>query len=92
MPIDSESVTDTSPMVSDRRVPWMMRESMSRPTGSVPSRNLALPPACQNGGASVASRNCWIGECGATTSAKMATSSISTTTARPITAPRFWRK
>ena len=35
--------TPTSPIDSEMRAPWITRESMSRPSRSVPSRN-ASPP------------------------------------------------
>ena len=38
MPIDSDSVTEMRPIDSARRVPKIRRDSMSRPTASVPSR------------------------------------------------------
>src|SRR6478672_11195816 len=67
----------------------MSRERMSRPTGSVPSRKRALPPLSQNGGASVNSRYCSFGGCGATTSAPSAIATSTPTTASPTSAPRF---
>src|ERR671925_297444 len=36
-PTKSASSTDDTPTSSEMRVPWMMRESMSRPNWSVPS-------------------------------------------------------
>src|SRR5690349_17244799 len=69
----------------------MMRESMSRPSGSVPSRKRGLPPSTQAGGSLAKPRNCSIGECGASSGANSATIQMATTIARPITAPRFSR-
>src|SRR5438552_1101819 len=89
MPKLSEMATEITPIKSDRRVPWISRESMSRPTGSVPSRNRVVPPASQAGGVNVNSRYCSFGGCGLTTSAKTASSTSNTTSARPITAPRL---
>src|SRR6188472_2854426 len=70
----------------------MMRESMSRPSGSVPSRKRGLPPSTQAGGSLAKPRNCSIGECGASNGAKTATKQMAPTTINPITAPRFSRK
>ena len=89
IPAESESVTTIRPMISEKRAPWMMRERMSRPTASVPSRNSALPPAIQNGGARKCSRNCSAGACGATWWAKTAASTTITITTSPPTAPLF---
>src|ERR1700758_1346303 len=62
---------------------------MSRPTGSVPRTNIALPPSSQIGGVSVNWRNCSFGGCGETTSAKSARSSSATMSASPAIAPRL---
>src|SRR5262245_39655842 len=70
----------------------MMRESMSRPSGSVPSRKRGSPPSTQAGGSLAKPRNCSIGECGASSGANSATRQMMTTMTRPITAPRFSRK
>jgi len=54
------------------RAPWIKRLRMSRPKWSVPSRYLTLPPSIQAGG-SILSRKVWsIGECGASSGAKTA--------------------
>jgi two-component system chemotaxis sensor kinase CheA len=42
--------TVTTPAASETREPQMMRESMSRPSRSVPSGYVQLPPSCQTGG------------------------------------------
>jgi hypothetical protein len=39
-------------MNSEKRAPKMIRDSMSRPTASVPSTKVQLPPSCHTGGAS----------------------------------------
>src|SRR5436305_2047600 len=70
----------------------MSRESMSRPSASVPKAKRHEPPGCQMVGAVIESRNCSIGECGATTSAKTASSATMISTMRPSTAPLFSRK
>src|SRR5947209_20427664 len=62
---------------------------MSRPTGSVPSRNRDEPPASQAGGAKVNSRYCSFGGCGLTTFANMASNVSIATSANPINAPRL---
>src|ERR1700682_5344332 len=88
-PSESEIVTEMSPISSDRRVPWIRRDSMSRPTGSVPSMKSAVPPSFHAGGASVKSRYCSFGGCGDTTSAKTASRMSTITSASPIRAPRL---
>src|SRR5690349_22223335 len=62
---------------------------MSRPTGSLPSKNRDVPPWSHTGGVNVKSRYCSFGGCGLTTSAKIASNTSSTTSANPITAPRL---
>ena len=57
----SERPTETRPIASDSRVPWIRRESMSRPTGSVPSRKTWPPPAPATAARSVESRYCSLG-------------------------------
>ena len=79
------------PMNSDTRAPKMRRDSMSWPSPSVPSTKRQEPPASQTGGARTASRNCSIGEWGATTFAVSARRTMMAKTARPKTAPRFSR-
>src|SRR6202042_3055883 len=80
------------PMNSDTRAPKMRRDSMSWPSPSVPSTKRHEPPASHTGGARTASRNCPIGEWGATTFAARARRTMTAKTARPNTAPRFSRK
>src|ERR1022692_3096564 len=89
MPSDSEIATEINPISSDRRVPWIRRDRMSRPTGSVPSRKVAVPPSCHAGGTSVKSRYCSLGGCGDTTSAKIASRISAITSASPIIVPRL---
>src|ERR1700733_14652714 len=79
------------PMNSATRAPKMRRDSVSWPSPSVPSTNRHEPPASQTGGARTASRNCSIGEWGATTFAARASMTTRPKTARPKTAPRFSR-
>ncbi len=45
MPGISDITTDDKPISSDRREPWIRRESRSRPSSSVPSRNWICPPS-----------------------------------------------
>ena len=80
------------PMNSDTRAPKMRRDSMSWPSPSVPSGKRQEPPASQTGGARTASRNCSIGEWGATTLAASASRTMTPNTASPNTAPLFSRK
>ena len=89
MPADSDRVTTIIPIISEYRAPWMMRDSISRPTASVPSGNAREPPSSQKGGCSRWSRYCSIGEYGAIKSAKIASSATVTITASPATAPLF---
>src|SRR5580704_6859053 len=79
------------PMNSDTRAPKMSRDSASWPSPSVPSGKRHEPSACQTGGARTASRNCSIGEWGATTFAIKAKKTMTPNTARPNTAPLFSR-
>src|SRR3984957_6603002 len=79
------------PMNSDTRAPKMRRDSMSWPSPSVPSTKRQEPPFSHTGGARTASRNCSIGEWGATKSAVSARRTITAKTARPNNAPRFSR-
>ena len=88
----SDRPTETMPISSDSRVPWISRESWSRPTGSVPSTNTWPPIAVSDGAFSTASGYCSRGEYGAITSASSAASTSAITTARPIIAPRLRRK
>src|SRR6202046_974645 len=79
------------PMNSDTRAPKIKRDSVSWPSPSVPSGKRHEPPACHTGGARTASRNCSIGEWGATTFAVRAKKTMTPKTARPNTAPLFSR-
>src|ERR1700679_2700897 len=83
-------ITDR-PMNSDTRAPKIRRDSMSWPSPSVPSTKRQEPPFSHTGGARTASRNCSIGEWGATIFAVSARRTIIAKTARPNTAPRFSR-
>ncbi len=65
-PMTNETHITERPMNSDTRAPKMRRDSMSWPSPSVPSAKRHEPPASQTGGARTASRNCSIGEWGAT--------------------------
>ena len=60
-PSTSDTLITARPMNSDTRAPKMMRDSMSRPTSSVPRMNRQEPSGYQTGGAFTASRNCSIG-------------------------------
>ncbi len=60
-PGSSEMTTELKAISSDRRAPKISRESMSRPTSSVPSRNCPVPPSSHTGGVSRKSRNCSLG-------------------------------
>ena len=46
----------TQPINNEKREPYISRESISRPTASVPRTNRQLPPSCQAGGNRSASR------------------------------------
>ena len=67
----------------------MRRESISRPTASVPKGKLQSPPSSQAGGRRKYSRYCSIGGWGAIRSAESATRTMATTVTRPTTAPVF---
>src|SRR5262245_54305140 len=58
------------------RAPWIRRLRMSRPKASVPRMYFMLPPSSQNGGSSLSPSVCSMGECGASSGAKMAMKSI----------------
>ena len=90
-PTTNETHITERPMNSDTRAPKMRRDSMSWPSPSVPSTKRHEPPASHTGGARTASRNCSIGEWGATTFAVSARRTMTAKTARPITAPLFSR-
>ena len=90
-PMMNDTHITERPMNSDTRAPKMRRDSMSCPSPSVPSTKRQEPPASHTGGARTASRNCSIGEWGATTFAVRARRTMRPKTARPNTAPRFSR-
>ncbi|MCY1546923.1 hypothetical protein D9M68_829480 [compost metagenome] len=92
MPGISDITTEDRPISRDRRAPWIRRESRSRPSSSVPSRNCAWPPSSHTGGVSRKSRNCSLGSWGATQGAKRAQKMIRIMKARPPTAPLLWAK
>ena len=91
-PATMETAITARPMNSETRAPYIRRESMSRPTASVPRMKRGSLPSIQKGGSLVKPRYCSMGECGASTLAKIATKTTMQTTARPSTAPRFSRK
>src|SRR6185312_8857289 len=90
-PATNDTPITETPMKSDTRAPKMRRDSMSCPSPSVPSGKRQEPPASQTGGVRTASRNCSIGEWGATKLAVSAKRTMNTKTARPMTAPLFSR-
>ena len=65
MPSATPTTMDTTmterPMNSETRAPYIRRESMSRPTASVPRMNLGLLPSTQKGGSLEKPRNCSMG-------------------------------
>src|SRR5262245_2954675 len=60
------------------RAPWISRLKTSRPSTSVPSRYLVLPPSCHAGGESLSGSDCSVGEWGAMSGASSATSTSTT--------------
>ena len=76
-PTKTASSTDDNPTASDTRLPWMMRLNMSRPNWSVPSQWVRL------GASNISFMELITGSYGASTSAKIATSTSSTTIPRP---------
>src|SRR6516165_9151735 len=50
VPMTPAKITAVKPTIIDTLAPKISRESTSRPTWSVPSRYLVLPPVCQQGG------------------------------------------
>ena len=62
MPTTIEIEMTVKPISSDSRVPWISRDSISRPMASVPSGCAHEPPACQNGGLRKALLSVRIGE------------------------------
>src|SRR5688500_5722469 len=79
-PTKRASITDDTPTSSEMRVPWMTRLSMSRPSWSVPRGYSQL------GRSNVCAWSLAIGLRGASTSAKMATTSSTATMATPTSA------
>ena len=74
-PTTTEISTDTTPTTSEMREPYISADRMSRPWSSVPSRYLALPPACQAGGRRASLSSSVVrssGLCGATQPANVA--------------------
>src|SRR5262245_45528580 len=57
------------------RPPWIRRESTSRPRLSVPSQKPGSAPCTQNGGSRSSIKSCASGSCGATSGAKIAAAS-----------------
>ena len=78
VPTMPAKITAVKPTTIDTRAPKISRESTSRPSWSVPSRYLVLPPVCQNGGLKRAVRLPISGLCGASWLAKIATKAITT--------------
>ena len=76
MPTTPAKITAVKPTTIETRAPKISRDSTSRPSWSVPSRYLVLPPVCQNGGLKRAVRLPISGLCGASTLAKIATKAI----------------
>src|ERR1700722_15594705 len=91
-PTTNETHITARPKNSDPPPPKIRPDSISGPAPSVPSTKRHEPPASHTGGARTASRNCSIGEWGATTFAVSARRTMIAKTARPNTAPRFSRK
>ncbi|MNG08598.1 hypothetical protein D3C84_919700 [compost metagenome] len=89
MPGINDMTTEDKPIIKDNREPWIRRDSRSRPSSSVPSRNWICPPSSQAGGVSRKSRYCSLGSWGATHGAKMAQKITSSMNIRPATAPLF---
>ncbi len=76
VPIVPATTTARMPTTIETRAPKISRESTSRPRWSVPSRNSELPPCCQAGGLKRMPRLPTSAECGAISSADIATSAI----------------
>ena len=87
----SDTETTTTPMNREKREPKIRRDSMSRPSASVPSRKMPSLPWV-SGGIRSASRNCWSGSNGAKSGAAIATITSATNSTRPATAPWFSEK
>ena len=76
VPTAPAKITAVMPTTIDTRAPKISRDSTSRPSWSVPSRYLVLPPVTQNGGLKRAARLPTSGLCGASWLAKTATKAM----------------
>src|SRR5437016_2531022 len=76
VPTTPANKTAVRPTTIDTLAPKISRDSTSRPSWSVPSRYLVLPPACQNGGLKRAVRLPISGLCGASWLANTATNAM----------------
>src|SRR5580692_2236700 len=88
MPISIETMTEAKPTTSDRRVPYMIEDSTSRPWSSVPITKDQSPSAIQAGGFSPSERLSEPGSkgvCGASSGDRKATATISTVTTAATT-------
>ena len=86
-PMASAQNTGTMPMKSEMRAPKIRRESMSRPSSSVPSGKPSVP-----GGLRRRSVMPWKGSCGASHGAKIAIRIRASTINAAITATGSRRK
>src|SRR6516225_1780248 len=89
MPISMATITEAKPTTSDRRVPYMIELSTSRPWSSVPSGNVHSPSGDSSTGGfspslrlSVAGSN---GVCGARTGDRKATTTMNKVAAAATT-------
>ncbi len=78
MPTMAAQNTEPTAMVSVMRVPTITRDSISRPSSSVPSQ------CCAEGGSSMASRSCAVGSYGAMPGPNTATTQNPTSSVTPI--------
>src|SRR6516162_3011870 len=92
VPTTPAKITAVKPTTTETLAPKISRESTSRPSWSVPSRYWVLPPVCQNGGRKRAARLPTSGLWGASTSAKIATSPMTTRIRVGITGKSSSRK
>src|SRR6059036_3907473 len=65
VPSAPASTIPRSDVMSEIRVPWMIRLRMSRPSWSAPSGRSATPSASHAGGVSLSPRSVAVGDCGA---------------------------
>lgn len=79
VPVMPDIAAATTPIINETRVPCIMRENMSRPRWSVPSKY------CELGLSNASSKNS-VGEYGAITSANIAISIMSISKHSPIIA------